>query len=196
MRRLAFTLALALALTSAAWPQEPSEAGHQAEQHDPWIWWKWVNFAILAGGLGYLISKHAPALFRERAAEIEKSIAESLRAKKDAEAQSAAVELRLTGLQQEIAGLRATAGAEIAAEGQRISRETEQRLQRIQEQSAQEIALMSRGLRDQLRRYSAQLALDLARDRIRAKLTPELQAALADGFLQDLHRRARPDARP
>jgi F0F1-type ATP synthase membrane subunit b/b' len=83
----------------------------------------------------------------------------------------------------------------MSAEGERIGRETELRLRRIQEQSAQEIALMSRALRDELRKYSAELALDLAQRSIRSRMTKDLQDGLVDRFLQDLRYRATLGAR-
>jgi len=47
---------------------------------------------------------------------------------------------------------------------------------------------MARGARDDLRKYSAGLALDLAEQRIRSRITPSAQEALVDGFVDDLHR--------
>ena len=52
MRRAAIALALGLALASFVLPQEPAgttETKHESEQGDPWIWWKWANFLLLAG---------------------------------------------------------------------------------------------------------------------------------------------------
>jgi F-type H+-transporting ATPase subunit b len=183
---------ICLLMAWCAWAQEGNGG---AEQGDPWLVWKWANFLILAGGLGYLIRKHAPAFFQQRTKEIQQAISEATQASKDAEARVAAIELRLAGLQSEIESLRATAHAEVAAEGERIGRETEQRLQRIREQSAQEIALMSRAARFELRKYSAQLALDLAEQRIRSRMTADVQDGLVDGFVQDLHNRLTPGAR-
>ena len=165
MRRASLAFVFGLALTSCLLAQEPAratEAAGQTEQGDPWIWWKWVNFLILAGGLGYLISKHAPALLGARSHEIQQALADAAKVAKDAEVQAATIEQRFKNLQNEIENLRQTARAEMAAEGERIRHETEQHLARIQEQSVQEIALMTRAARDELRKYSADLALGLA----------------------------------
>jgi F-type H+-transporting ATPase subunit b len=193
MRRAAIALALGLALASFVLPQEPAgatETKHESEQGDPWIWWKWANFLLLAGGLGYMISKRAPALFQTRSQEIQQAIAEAAQAKKDAEARAAAIELRLQNLETEIDSLRQSARSEMAAEGDRLRRETEHRLRRIQEQSLQEIAQITRAARDELRKYSAQLAIGLAEQRIRSRMTPEVQQNLVDGFILDLRSRA------
>ncbi len=188
------TRILGIGLTSAACLL--AQGAQEAEPGDPWLGWKWANFAILAVGLGYLIRKSAPAFFQQRSQEIQQGILEATRVKQDAEARSAAIERRLAGLESEIAGLRTTARAEIATEGERINRETEQRLQRIQVQAAQEIALMSRSARGELRKYSAQLALDLAQQRIRSRMTQDVQDGLVDGFLRDLRYQVTPEARP
>jgi F0F1-type ATP synthase membrane subunit b/b' len=192
MRRAALALVLGLSLASFAPAQEPAGGAKAAEEAgDPLIVWKWVNFAILAAGLGYLIGKQAPAYFRSRSEQLRQSLEQAARELKDAEAQVANIELRLTGLQGEIENLRGTARAEIAAESDRIRADTERHLKRIQEQSAQEIALLTRASRDALRRYSAALALDLAEQRIRSRMTPAVQDGLVDGFLRDLQRGVR-----
>jgi len=197
IRRVTFAIALGVACAAVALPQENAgkfEPTHEVEQHDQWIWWKWANFAILAGGLGYMIRKNAPAFFAQRSQAIDEGLRDAAKQKKDAEVQAAAIEQRLAGLQHEIDNLRTTARAEMTAEGERIGRETENRLRRIQDQAAQEIALMTRATRGELRRYSAQLAIDLAEQRIRSHIDKDAQDGLVDAFLQDLRRRPTPGA--
>ena len=46
--------------------------------------------------------------------------------------------------------------------------------------------MVARAERDELRKYTAQLALDLAEQRLRSRLTADTQDGLVDGFLQDL----------
>jgi len=196
MRRLMLATVLGLGLACVALPQETGKAEpkQEAEQGDSMIGWKWANFIILAVGLGYLVAKNVPALFRKQADEIQKSLAEAAQAKQEADAHAAAIERRFAGLAAEVESLRQTAKAEMESEGERIRRETEHLLQRLREQSAQEIELMTRGAKDELRRYSASLALDLAEQRVRSRMTPAAQATLVDGFLQDLRARVAPRA--
>jgi F-type H+-transporting ATPase subunit b len=195
MRRAVLALALGLTLASFALPQESGNKSSPVEETgDPWIVWKWVNFAILVAGLGYLVAKTAPAYFKARSEEIQRALVEATREIKDAEAKAADLDLRLAGIQTEVENLRGQARAEMAAAGERIRVETERHLKRIQEQTVQEIALMTRGARDELRKYSAGLALDLAEQRIRSSMTPGMQEVLVDSFVHDLHRLG-PDAR-
>ena len=190
MRRAALVLALGMVLAPGILPQEAAGSEAKTEQGDPWIWWKWVNFVILAGGLGYLIGKHAPAFFDGRSKEILRGIADGTKALKDAHARATSLELRLAGIQNEIDNLRGVARSEMAAEGQRIQRETEHHLQRLQAQGEQEIVLMTRASRDELRKYSAELALRLAEQRIRSRVTKDAQDGLVDAFLGDLSHQA------
>ena len=191
-RRATLAILLGLSFATLSLPQEPAEKREsQAETGpgDPWILWKWINFAILAGGLGYLISKHAPAFFAHRSREIEGALADAAQAKKSAELQAANIERRFASLQAEIDKLRQAARAETAAEAERISRDTAHQLQRIQDQTAQEMDLMTRAARDELRKYAALLALDLAGQRMGAGMTKDLQDGLVDGFLRDIRTR-------
>jgi F-type H+-transporting ATPase subunit b len=191
MRTATLALALGLAFASYALPQESPATTQktEGEQGDPWIWWKWANFAILAAGLGYLIGKHVPPLFRKQSEDIQKALAEAAKIKQEATAYAAGIEARLANLQNEIQELRANAHSEMTAESERIRRDTEHHVQKIREQSVQEMALMTRAAKDELRKYTAELAIGLAEERIRFRMNPETQDQLVNGFLHDLHDR-------
>jgi F-type H+-transporting ATPase subunit b len=191
-RRAILALALGMVFASCALPQESAGQKQEAEQGDPWIWWKWANFLILAGGLGYLIGKNVPPLFQKQSSEIKSALQEAAKVKAEAAAYAASIEARLANLQSEIERLRVSARTDMAAESERIRLETEHHLQRIREQTAQEIELLTRSATDQLRKYSAELALGLAEDRIRSRMNPATQQSLAEGFLHDLRERATP----
>lgn len=200
LRRAGFVLALGLAFAACGLPQASSSAApapseeSQSSQGDPLIWWKWANFVILAAGIGYLVGKYVPPLFRKQSEEIQTAIMEAAKIKEAAAAYAASVEARLANLQREIENLRHTAHAEMIAEGERLRRETERHLQRIREQSEQEVALMTRAAKDALRKYAAELSIGLAEQRIRERMTPDGQDHLVRGFLQDLHERVEPRA--
>jgi F-type H+-transporting ATPase subunit b len=190
IRRIALPLALALALASYALPQESTAKPENQAQENPMTGWKWANFIILAAGLGYLIGKSVPPLFRKQSEEIQAALAEAAKIKHEAGLYAANVEARLKNLEREIANLRETALAETAAEGERLRKETEHHLQRVREQSTQEITLMARSAKDELRKYAAELAIGIAGQRVRSRMDPDLQENLVNGFLADLERRA------
>ncbi len=49
---------------------------------------------------------------------------------------------------------------------------------------------MTRGAKDELRKYAAQLAVSLASERISSRMNPALQENLVSSFMGDLERRA------
>jgi F-type H+-transporting ATPase subunit b len=151
------------------------------------IWWKWANFAILAGGLAYLIGKNAPAYFAQRNEEIRKGLEEGAELQREANARTAAMEARLKNLESEIADMKAKAKADIAAEGERIQAETAAAIAKIQAHADSEIAAAAKNERIQLRTFAADLALKLAEQKLRGQLNPQSDAGLVNGFLKGLN---------
>jgi F0F1-type ATP synthase membrane subunit b/b' len=189
MKRAILCILLGLWLATSALPQEKQEAAKTSEEgnSDPWIWWKWANFLILAGALGFLVTKQAGAYFRNQSEDITRGIKEAAMVKQDAEMRAAQIEKRLSGLGDEVGKLRSAALAEMTAELQRIGQETERMVKRLHQQAEQEIELMTKAARQEIRVYSAGLAVQLAEQRIRASLDAPTQAALANAFIHDLH---------
>lgn len=200
MRRLAFITAFtfSLALTVLAQPRpeppaiNPEKEEKTTETTDGLEAWKWANFLILAGVLGWMIAKSAPPFFRRRTEEIQRGISEAAQLKQEAEARAAKVEMRMASLQSEIEHVRAEAKSEIEKESARIGQETQQYLARIRDHAEQEIAAHTRQTEKELRAYSAQLAIELAEQRIRGRLSGDTQNALVDGFLKQLDRQTSP----
>lgn len=173
---------------SAAHTEGHASAGHGGEHHDsgdPMILWKWINFGILAIGLGYLAAKNLPPFFAGRTAEIQQGIAEAAKLKASAEAKAAEMDKRMAQLGAEIESLRATGRQELAAEGERIRKETADSIAKVQASAAAEIESATKAARQELKIFSAQLAVDLAEQRIRGKVAGG-EAALVDKFIRNL----------
>jgi F-type H+-transporting ATPase subunit b len=185
LARLSLALFLMLACAAFAGAQENAQA---KEKTEPGIAWKWANFAILAVGLGYLINKHLPPFFRSRTAEIQQGITEAQHIKRDAEARAAQVEARMQKLGEEIDRFRAQSREEMQQEGERIRQETAKQLGHLEQLAQQEIEAAGKVARRELKDYAAKLALDLAGQRVRARLNAGTETALVDGFIQDLQR--------
>jgi F-type H+-transporting ATPase subunit b len=150
------------------------------------IYWKWANFIILAGVLGYFIYKNAGAFFRSRTEAIRRGIEEADGLRRDAELRAAEIERRMNNLQDEIDSLRKTAREEMAAENQRLRRETEEDLQKIRKQAEQEISSAAKAARHEVRAHAAELALGLAASKIRDRLSPAADDLLIASFLDEL----------
>jgi F-type H+-transporting ATPase subunit b len=184
MRKLAFALVFGTCLVLHAQPSEQGEAKREAGEVSPI--WAWANFAMLAAGLGYLVVKKGGPWFAARSLAIRKGIAEAEEIRAEAEARAADVDRRLAGLEAEIEALRGHARQEQAAEAERIRQQTAADLTRIQEHAAREIDAAGKTARIELKRYAAQLAVDLAEQKIRRQMTPGIQSALVENFVRDL----------
>ena len=198
MKRLpALVLWLSLAaFAPAAFPQEgkpqASEApgGAKAEREEQEAgklqMWKWANFLVLAGAIGYFAVKNAGPMFSARSRRIRKDIMEAGEARQEAEARAAAVDLRLANLEAEIAALRAESQNEAQSETQRLEQHSAAEIAKIQERAQQEIAAAGKAARMELKRYSVELAIGLAERKIRDRMTPATEDALVRGFVRDL----------
>lgn len=191
MKRIAtLTRILVLAgccgITLAAQRGETQQHG---ESGDRTTLWKLGNFVILAGIAGYFIYKKGGPFFAGRTAEIRRGLTEAARLKAEAEARYAEVERRLADLGAQVGSLRQQAHQESEAEGDRLRRETERELKNIQTQTEQEISTAVKAARQELRAYSAELAVGLAAGKIRARLTPEADGVLVASMVHDLGNR-------
>jgi F-type H+-transporting ATPase subunit b len=147
---------------------------------------KWANFLLLAGLIGYFVGKNAGPFFASRSAAIRKDMEDSLRQREDAEARAKAVELRLANLETEIAALRADTQAQESTEDQRAATRTAAEVAKIEAHAQQEIASAGKAARMDLQRYTAELAVGLAEQKVRARMTPATEDALVQGFVRNL----------
>ncbi len=148
--------------------------------------WKWANFLLLAAGIGYLIGKNAGPFFAARSQSISKDISESEQIRRDAEARAAEVDRRLANLGADIAALRAESKREAQSETERLAAHATAEIAKIQAHATHEIAAAQKAARMDLRRYSGELAVQLAEQKIRARMTPAAQNYLVRGFVRDL----------
>jgi F-type H+-transporting ATPase subunit b len=158
---------------------------------EPGVGWKWANFVILVAGLGYLAAKTLPALFQSRTEEIQKGIAEARAIKQDADKRAAEVEARTQALGADIERFRVEAKAEMQQEGERIRQETAAQIARLEHQAQLDIETTGKIARRELKSYAAKLSLDLAEQRVRARLDANTEQGLVDAFIQDLERESK-----
>jgi F-type H+-transporting ATPase subunit b len=195
MRRLAvITVALGLTFTGGLALAQEHEGGEKkagaekeesfAEKHELEL--KWANFLLLAGLLGYFIGKNAGPFFAGRSAGIRLDMEESLRQRQEAEAKAADVDRRLANLENDIAALRGQSETEAKAEAERTAQQTEAEIAKIQAHAQQEIASAGKAARMALKRYSAELAMGLAEQKVRSRMTPDTEDALVQGFVRNL----------
>ena len=181
MRHLALTLFLALGAYAA------ESEGHAAAGDDHEMFWKWVNFAILAAGLAYVFVKSGAPFFKDRAAGIVKDIADASKTKADAEARAADLESRIANLGSEIEKMRAEAKGELENEGKRIQAETQAAVAKASAQAESEIVSATKAAKAELSAHAASLAVELAAKKLRQSAAGA-QPGLMDAFVRDLEK--------
>jgi F-type H+-transporting ATPase subunit b len=193
MRRFALSIVLALGLLSAApafaqeGAAEKTKSGLSPTMESILLW---ANFAVLMGGLSYLTRKYGSPFLAARSQKIGQDIVEAARVRKDAEERSAEVDRRLANLESDLAALRAESQQELKVQQRQATTRGAAEMAKIQEHAQQEIAAAGKLARLDLKRYSAELAVALAGQKIQARMTPETQDALVRGFVKDLDRPA------
>ncbi len=143
-----------------------------------------LNFAIVAGAVGYFSKKSLPGMFRNRTSSIQKAMQEARKASEDANRRLGEIEARLSRLDTEIAGMRGTAEKEAVAEEARIKAAAEEDGRKIVESAEQEIAAAAKLARRELTSYAANLAVSLAARQI--KVDPATDQALVQDFAREL----------
>lgn len=183
MIRLAALLALAAAFAFAS----PEASGHEAAHAgDPYIGYKWFNFAILAAGLGWLFAKFAVPALRGQQASILKQLAEAQKRAAEAESHSRAVEQKVAGLEREIEAIKQQAAEEMAIEVREMEAETRRLLEKVEEQAQLEIASAVDHARKELQALAVDLAMDLARQRLAEEAARGAQERLVEHFVRSL----------
>ncbi len=128
----------------------------------------------------------APQWFRAQADRIVSTIRESRLIKEEADRLLQESEQRLKRLDEEVAALRGTARQDAAAEMERIRALTQEDEAKIERAAEAEIEAAERAARMELKALAAQLAVEGAEKLLRDQVTPERQAALLRGFVQNL----------
>ena len=190
-RRLVFCAAMLLLLAAfagAAWAAEGTEE-NPAEQPVGEVF-KWLNFALVAGAVGYLIAKKGPAYFRARADAISSAIAQAAAAKAEADRRLAEAEARLKRLEAEVVALRETAHRDAADDAERIRKMALDDAEKIARAAQAEIEAAERAARMELKAQAAKLAVEGAEVLLAGQMTPKTQEELFRSFVAELPRRA------
>jgi F-type H+-transporting ATPase subunit b len=149
---------------------------------------KLVNFLILFGGLALVMRKPLKAMLAKRSADIGGAIRQAEEDRAGAEAKAGESRAKMSGLEEEIRRLKTAAEQEGRRETERIARTAAEEAERLKKFTRQELEEQVRRGVHELRTYAAARATDLARERIRKRLTPELQAVLIEKSIDRLSR--------
>jgi F-type H+-transporting ATPase subunit b len=122
--------------------------------------------------------------FRERTADIKKSLEEARRASEEAGRRLSEIEARLAKLDAETAEMRAAADREAGKDEEAARAAAEEAKAKIVHGAEQEIAAAARLARGELKSYAAELAVSLAEKRI--QITAATDRALVREFVDHM----------
>lgn len=143
-----------------------------------------TNFLLLVIGVGWLMLKTLPKMFRDRSTAIQKHLVDARTATEEASARLNSVEARLAKLDGQIAEMRSQAEKDAALDEQRIKAAVELEKKRILDAAEQEIASATVQARRQIQQYAADLAIDQAAKKL--VVTAETDRLLVQGFARQL----------
>ena len=147
-----------------------------------------VNFAILAGTLGYLLRSPIATYLRDRDAQIRTDLVQAAEMKQTAARQIEEIDRRMKALPSELEALRAQGAEEIAAEEERIRQAAAAERDRLLEQARRDIDLQVKIAERELVSHAAALAIGVATERIKKNITDDDQRRLVDRYVDQLPR--------
>ena len=179
------------AMIGAEEAHRPESAHGQSESRhheSPWSSvWKWANFFILFGGLGYYLRKPMREFFESRTRSIEEGLRNAREAKEAALKQIREIESRMAQLEKEIQTLKAEALREADEERARIIEGAKAEASKILELAQREIEGLKKLAHLELKGHVAELAVTLAEERLKKVVGTEENKKIIHQFIESLH---------
>ena len=166
-----------------------AQEGENSPADTPTGWaFRWLNFAIVFGAIGYCAVKFGGPVFRATAEETAKKIEEGTRAREEAEKQKKEIEAKLANLPQEIEAMKAEAKRDSEAEAQRLREQAKEEAQKIEKSALAEIAAAERAARLEVKALAARMAVEKAEALLRQQLNAKVEQKLFETFVAELKR--------
>jgi F0F1-type ATP synthase membrane subunit b/b' len=165
-----------------------AEGGNSAEQPVGEAF-KWIHFVIILLVLFWLFKKVLPPVFRRNADSISAAITKATATKVEAEKKLKEAAVKLASLEEEVARFRTQAQKEAAAEVERLRAMTKVDIEKVSLAAQAEIEAAERAARVELKALAAKLAVDRAESLVAQQMTPAVQDAMIDNFVQSLQGR-------
>lgn len=152
-------------------------------------WLEGLNFLVVVAFIVWFLARIMPKTLRSRTERIQRELQQARTVTEDANRRLSSVEERLARLDAEISGIKTQAQQDAVEKEKQMRATLEQEKQSILDSSAQEIAAASSKAQSQLRRMTAELAIERAKHRI--AVTVEADRSLVETFLVDLGKERR-----
>ncbi len=172
-------------------PLWAAAGGAESEGADPsWGWLvpagRWLNLALLVWVIYYFLHKPLGKYFRERRDRIHSDLVIAAEEYEEASQLLEEAEKQVRRIEDELQRVRREAEKEAEKERQRIREQAERDAEKIVEGARREIDGLTRSAQKQLRDYAAQLAVELAEERIRRDMSEQDEARVIERFLTRL----------
>ena len=141
---------------------------------------KVLNFLVLFGGLGFLLRKPLLSFLERRRQYIDTTIKKVKKERLETEKRYKDSLDRLQKLQEELEEIRKAAEEEGQKRKESILQTAEKESEKIKNFACQEIELFYQTKVRELKAHTAELAAELAKANIKAKMTPERQSLFID----------------
>jgi F-type H+-transporting ATPase subunit b len=188
------TLFAGLLFTAADQPlhaQANGEKGPIADSNpneNPDTKWHVINTALFALGLGWAIWKMAPAFFNARSADIQRAIKEATGLKMQADLRYSEIDRKMASLPEEVKRMREQSAFELEREHRRRQDETAREVKRIEDASAAEVEALRQEAIQAARQRTARSALQLAEERLAARVSGSSNDDLLRDFIHLVER--------
>ena len=158
---------------------------HADEEHEPILQTvaRFVNFALLAGGLFVMLRGPVSTYLTDRGAQVRRNLAQARLTTAEAEQQLVGIEAQLQALPAELEALKARGLEEVGAEETRLRESTEAARQRLVDQTRRDMDTQLRIAKRDLTRRVAELAVGVATQRIKEQLDDADQLRLIDRYV-------------
>ena len=196
---LLFTLTVSVAAQSAdhapagapAQGQHDTAAEHAGAEHGglSGLLWPVANFIVLVGALYYFLGTPFTQYLSGRSSQIRKDLLDAAELNRTATAQLADVDRKMKALPAELETLRTRGAQEIAAEEDRIASAAAADRARLLTQTRREIEVRLQAAQRELSHHAAELALNLAKQRLAREMTPADHTRLVDRYVDQVKER-------
>ena len=141
--------------------------------------WKFVNLALFAGLMVYVLMKaDIRGAFRTRGESIKAEL-EKARTERDAAlAKLKEVEQRLAAMSDQVSAINQRSKAEVEQERKRIAQSTQEEIAKLTAQAQREIENAAKVAKSELRNFAAEQSIRMAEDLIKRDMRPEDDARL------------------
>jgi F-type H+-transporting ATPase subunit b len=181
-RSLTLTIVTITVLVASVFPAAAADDSHGNEVD---VMLKTAfNLVLLLGVLVYFARKPVLEYFADRRSTIEEDLTGAAAELTDAEAVYAKWQRRLIDLESELEQIRTTGRQRAESERERIIADAEVAAERIRNNASAAITQELRRAREQLREEAAQLAIEMAGDRLAREVTDADRDRLLDEFIE------------